>query len=657
MTGSGVTVYSGTEFPLGGVVYFAASTFSCNSVSVSSSSVVFSFNEGNYTIQQLLGLGWFLAKVVLNCYTGSSNPILQGAYLYDSSYPYSSAHDLSSARGVFPYSNSIAVGQSVEYTIYRGFLFFDTSSIPTNSQIYNATLSLYSYSHTGAGYSVVVQSGQPVYPHFPVVSTDFNYIYYDGNYGSVDSSSLINGGYNNITLSNYNQLINKEGTTKLALRTDEDINNIAPDTPNLAHFGTGFNSHYCQLTIWYGASPSGTVNLTINSNSLGVTNPVAGIYSEAILSYVQVTATPINNTVKFLNWVLNGSIISSSNPYSVFMAGNEVLEPEYTTYYYLTVLDKSTAWGNGNGTTDPTVGTYLEHYNTYVSITATPQNSSYYLYKWVLNGVQVAPRNPLLVLMGGNETVQPIFERISNPVVYIYPVDGGVTSPAEDGLYILSPNTVFTITAYPNIHYHFSYWLINDLNVGSNNPHSFLATNMTYFITPVFSVDSYTFTFNNPNGATGYILDEYNNVYVYGTSYIINYAPVNYIFRVRFSGSDIFSYWVVNGVTSYQEYLYLTPTQNYVVNVYVLYALPPILEPNFLGLTISEWVGAAAVLTMLMGLMGFLGSKVSHVGYGLVLGELAGFCVNVYIGFFPIVWLVVDIVAFIVLLIMYHRGG
>jgi hypothetical protein len=113
------------------------------------------------------------------------------------------------------------------YYIYRGFVFFNTSALPSNAYLDNATLSLYKkddYSTTD--FVITIQNGQPTYPHKPMQSVDYNKNYYSGNGGTLLTQSFTNG-YDAIVLSNLSW-INKTGVTKLCLRSDRDINGIAP---------------------------------------------------------------------------------------------------------------------------------------------------------------------------------------------------------------------------------------------------------------------------------------------------------------------------------------------------------------------------------------------------------------------------------------------
>jgi hypothetical protein len=118
-------------------------------------------------------------------------------------------------------------GIPVTYYVYRGFVFFNTSALPSNAYLDNATLSLYKkddYSTTD--FSITIQNGQPTYPHSPLQSGDYYKNYYSGNGGTYDTSGFHNG-YNNISLTQLSWIV-KGGTTKFCLRSNRDINANTP---------------------------------------------------------------------------------------------------------------------------------------------------------------------------------------------------------------------------------------------------------------------------------------------------------------------------------------------------------------------------------------------------------------------------------------------
>lgn len=159
---------------------------------------------------------------------------LSDGYVYKSSTNYSTAWT-SSTGTVSDSASTISIGQDKvlifpigsKYYIYRGFLFFNTSTLPSNANITNATLSIYKnqdFSYTD--FDIVIQNGQPTYPHDPLQSGDYNKSYYSGNGGSINTNNFSNG-YNDIAMTNYSW-INKEGMTKLCLRSSSDIDGMTP---------------------------------------------------------------------------------------------------------------------------------------------------------------------------------------------------------------------------------------------------------------------------------------------------------------------------------------------------------------------------------------------------------------------------------------------
>ena len=126
--------------------------------------------------------------------------------------------------------STITIGQkkySSTYTIWRGFVFFNTSVISENANISNATLSLYKDSdYSTTDFNIVVQNGQPTYPHNPLQSGDYNKNHYSGNGGSLNTSGFTSG-YNAITLTDFDW-ITPGGTTKLCLRSSRDISGTVP---------------------------------------------------------------------------------------------------------------------------------------------------------------------------------------------------------------------------------------------------------------------------------------------------------------------------------------------------------------------------------------------------------------------------------------------
>jgi PKD repeat protein len=113
------------------------------------------------------------------------------------------------------------------YYIYRGFVLFNTTALPSNAYLDSAILSLYKkddYSTTD--FAITVQNGQPTYPHNPLQTGDYDKGHYSGNGGNLNTVNFVNG-RNNISVTELGW-INETGWTKFCLRSSRDISGTAP---------------------------------------------------------------------------------------------------------------------------------------------------------------------------------------------------------------------------------------------------------------------------------------------------------------------------------------------------------------------------------------------------------------------------------------------
>lgn len=153
--------------------------------------------------------------------------------IYEVSTSYSTAHG-SPTGTVYDTAISWDLGQyyyASYYWVYRGYVFFDTTTLPEDANITSAVLSLcLNYDGSTTDFNVTLQNGQPTYPHDPLLTGDYVYSHYSGNGGSRSTSTLPGiGNYWNITLNDTGiSWIETDGTTKLCLRSQEDIDYSTP---------------------------------------------------------------------------------------------------------------------------------------------------------------------------------------------------------------------------------------------------------------------------------------------------------------------------------------------------------------------------------------------------------------------------------------------
>jgi len=126
--------------------------------------------------------------------------------------------------------NKIISDPNTYYEIDRGFLFFNTTTLPKNADIMNATLTVYKKNdYSSTNFMITIQNGQPSNPHDPLEENDYDKKYYIGDGGSLNTASFVNG-TNNITLTNFSW-ITVGDITKFCLRSNRDINGTTPAGP------------------------------------------------------------------------------------------------------------------------------------------------------------------------------------------------------------------------------------------------------------------------------------------------------------------------------------------------------------------------------------------------------------------------------------------
>ncbi len=152
--------------------------------------------------------------------------------LEQSDINYSAVHDAPSGT-VNAGSLRIRIGQSAAGSalyIYRGGLFFDTSSLPDDATITSATLSLYGSDHQlGTDFDITVVDGSVL--EDPMVNSDYgDLLPQTTGGGTFNTAGFSTSGYNDIALNAAGiSWISKTGTTKFGLRSSRDIS-VTPPT-------------------------------------------------------------------------------------------------------------------------------------------------------------------------------------------------------------------------------------------------------------------------------------------------------------------------------------------------------------------------------------------------------------------------------------------
>ena len=164
------------------------------------------------------------------------------------------------------------------YLVDRAFLFFDTSSLPDSCIIINASLQIFYFG--GQGSNLTIQNGQPTYPHYPLISSDYAISHYSGNGGSRVFSQGGTPTWNNYNITMTAEgltWINKTGITKLAVFEGVyDIPNIAPDSSQHDTYWPRLPSQgqVSRLFVTYTITPTVTITYPTNTTYTTSTIPV-----------------------------------------------------------------------------------------------------------------------------------------------------------------------------------------------------------------------------------------------------------------------------------------------------------------------------------------------------------------------------------------------
>lgn len=260
-------------------------------------------------------------------------------YIMQTAASYSSVHGAATGT-VYDSANNFAVGQDCPYLygIYRGFVFFDTSAIPDSATIDSANVSLYVASDSSdTDFNVQIQSGQPTYPHDPLVSGDYYYVRYSGSGGFRNTNTISGVGYWNITVSETGlNWISKSGTTKLCLRSSNDIDETAPTGNEYVLFNSREQgtSYAAKLYVTY--TISGENLFVYNVYGPYIDSPTGTVYN----GYVNVTVYPNYNETQTFTLDGTGGTADSELTYfeqqPLMMTWNASNAGNYTRTIYFT---------------------------------------------------------------------------------------------------------------------------------------------------------------------------------------------------------------------------------------------------------------------------------------------------------------------------------
>lgn len=173
-------------------------------------------------------------------------------YVCNRDVVYTTAHDAASGLSMSDNAVSAIFGQYIsygKYVIVRGFLGFDTSSLPAGAHVFRAYVHIYVagiYNNVDPTDDLcLVQSTQDSV--FSLALSDYSKVG-DLIIGSIAGGSVVNDAWNDIELDCEGiELINTEGCTKIGLRSKKDIDTNAPPEEKVFYFYCSEKAGYCPV--------------------------------------------------------------------------------------------------------------------------------------------------------------------------------------------------------------------------------------------------------------------------------------------------------------------------------------------------------------------------------------------------------------------------
>lgn len=293
-----------------------------------------------------------MGATTLTIYSESGDGYLAYAYSDD----YNEARDATTATGKYTATNYLIAGWDVSVpALFRSFLYFDTSSIPTTAVISSATVEVYlagTYTIVSGGHKIYLMNGQPTYPSASLDVADFSKALYST--GGANYITCLNGqyGYYTFTLNSVGRgwiYTGPGATTKLGLFSGFDIVQTIPfDNMWLWFYSAEKGTTYRpKLVVSYITVPSVTTNAATSIGSTYATGngEMADPGSESITEYGFIYNDDGSDPVDIAS--ADVKEISTNMSGNVFSAAFSGLTPG-TTYLYRAYVTNGAGTGYGD---------------------------------------------------------------------------------------------------------------------------------------------------------------------------------------------------------------------------------------------------------------------------------------------------------------------
>ena len=447
--------------------------------------------EANYSFT-VEGGGNYVANFQLNSYeiTATANPTAGGTITGAGTYNHFETCTLTATENTgYTFINWTQNGQEVSTDLSISFTVEGPAAYVANFQINSYDITVSANPSVGG-----TAEGDGTYNHFDnctltaTPSEGYSFVNWTMN-GQVVSTSAnysftVAGGGNyvaNFSLNSYNITASANPTVGGTVSGAGTYNHFETCTLT-ATVNTGYTfinwtrngqevSTDLSISFMVEGPAAYVANFQINSYDITVTaNPAIGGNVNGGGTYNYGTTTTLTATASegytFVNWTKNGSVVSTSPNYSITVTESA----SYVANFSLNSYNITATANPADGGTVSGAGTY-NHFET-CTLIATP-DENYLFLNWTKNGIEVStsPTYSFTVTEAGNYVANFVPNEFTINATAV-PSNGGTVSGA--GVY--NYGTTCTLTATPNIGFHFVNWTKDGVVVSTSTTYSFIVT-------------------------------------------------------------------------------------------------------------------------------------------------------------------------------------
>jgi hypothetical protein len=304
--------------------------------------------------------------------------------------------------------------------------------------------------------------------------------------------------------------------------------------------------------------PPDMMELTIEIEGSGTTDPAPGSWWFPNGTVFFVDAIPDSGWM-LDHWVLDSVVFGPNDPFPVTMDDHQVLRgvfieiPPEMHELFIEVV--------GHGITIPSQGSHTYPNGTVVEVNAIP-DVNYVFDHWELDGEYGVSINPIEIMMNSNYTLHALFSLLTYNLT-ISATTGGTTDLTPD-TYTYANGTVVLVTAIPAINHRLKHWILDGINVGSDNPIA-IVVDSNHSLQAVFTEITYELTITSTEGGT---TNPAPGTYTYVNGTVAEVTP----------NPDLgysFAYWMLNNEMRYEDLINVLMDMNHTLKAFFTDDIPP----------------------------------------------------------------------------------